>query len=454
MGWDGKWTSTEKIEIVKKERNAIIAFTEKRSQSPHRSSSPPKNMTAEQMRTAQAEKAAALIEMEEKRIEALKRRQEKELSKIVEREQTMASLQLKIKRAEEEELRKRKAHEKRVAEEKAAEEKKRIQREHEMKKLEQEEQERRRELAKREAEVEEKLKKKRLQQEREMMKEARQRDAERAQKIEEARLKTEALIKAQEELAEQNRLKMLEREERILNQLEEKKRLKREELQNQREKAAKRIAEAIDKHHDIFVKRKEDFDARQAEAEKRARENAILYQEKLKHQADDREKRNRTRLGRLVDAFRNRMDHREEIIERRSERDQVYEKIKQEREQQIAMMKFMTDLQLKDKLDNVERVARMNEFRRLQTLQKIYSEDNKYEEIQEKKLEMLRRHNDECKQSLMRKHEISETMERMRMTNDFTLLDKLFAAKKSRQSRSRMGRTEDADDDPRLNQTI
>lgn len=48
-----------------------------------------------------------MIEMEERRIEALRRRQEKELSKIVEREQTMASLQQKIKRAEDEELKKK-----------------------------------------------------------------------------------------------------------------------------------------------------------------------------------------------------------------------------------------------------------------------------------------------------------------------------------------------------------
>ncbi len=48
-----------------------------------------------------------MIEMEERRIEALRRRQEKELSKIVEREQTMASLQQKIKRAEDEEIKKK-----------------------------------------------------------------------------------------------------------------------------------------------------------------------------------------------------------------------------------------------------------------------------------------------------------------------------------------------------------
>lgn len=41
-------------------------------------------------------------------MEALRRRQEKEISKIVEREAATAALQLKIKRAEDEEIVKRK----------------------------------------------------------------------------------------------------------------------------------------------------------------------------------------------------------------------------------------------------------------------------------------------------------------------------------------------------------
>jgi hypothetical protein len=448
--------SAEKISMVKKERQAIIAFAEKklRTLSPGKSgNSPDKPIdAAEELRQAEARRAAALIEMEEKRLEALKRRQEKELSKIVEREQTMAALQQKIAKAEEEEMKKKKLHDKKVAEEKVAEEKRRQQREAELKRLEQEEAERKRELAKKEAEVEEKLKKKRLQMERQMMKEARMRDEERKQKVEEARKKTEALLKAQEELAEQNRIKMLEREHRIMQQLEEKKEKKRQEVAEQREKAAKRIAEAIDKHHNLHVTKKLEFDERQKAAEERARENFILEQEKLKKQADEREKRNKTRLNRLIDAYRQRKDHRDEIIQKREERDSVYTTIQADREKKISMMKFTTDLKLKDKLENVERVARMNEFRRLQILQKIYTEDNKHEEIYKRKEDMLRKHGEEAKQSLIRKHEISDTMERMRMTNDFTLLDKLFASKKSKKER-KQGKGEE-EDDPRLNQTV
>lgn len=470
---DIKYTTFEnkrrdKITIVKNERASIIAFTEKkaRSASPERGSSPQPAMTAAQLREAEAKRAQQMIEMEEKRLEALKRRQEKELSKIVEKEKTMAALQLKITRAEEEEMKKKKLHDKKVAEEKAAEEKRRQQRELELKKLEEEEQERKRELARKEAEVEEKLKKKRLIMERQMLKEARLRDEERKMKVEESRRKTEALLKAQEDLAEHNRLKMIEREQRILQQLEDKKLKKKLEIQEQRELAQKRIEEAIEKHHLIHVQKKQEFDERTEAAIQRAKENEVLERERLKKQSDEREKRNRIRLTRLVDAFRKRQQHRDEIIERRQEKDSVYSRVLTEKEQKIAMMKFMTDLKLNDKAENVERVARMQEFRRLQILQKIYSEDNKYEEIQGKKEEMLKRHSEDAKQALVRKHEIADTMDRMKMTNDFSLLDKLFVKSSSKNSKklngTATGKFENegeagaggGGDDARLNQTI
>lgn len=215
--------------------------------------------------------------------------------------------------------------------------------------------------------------------ERQLAKEARERDEERKRKVEEYKKKTEALLKLQADEAEQNRLTMIEREQRIMAQLEAKKEAKREEVAQQREKAAVRIAEALEKHHVLHEAKKEEFNKKQKEAEQRAKENAIVERERLKKQAQDRDKRNDVRLHRLIDAYKTRAEHRQSIVDRRNEKDSVYDKVREEREQQIAMMKFTSDLKLHDKLENVERVARMNEFKRLQTLQKIYSEDHKYE---------------------------------------------------------------------------
>lgn len=449
----------DKIFAVREERTNLIQYTERKRlaassrlgdsgpQAPLVTTKSPKELAAELSNT--------MLEQEEKRIEALRRRQEKELNKIIEREQTLAVLQQKIKRSEDEEIRKKKMHDRKVAEEHVQAEKKKQQRAQELKRLEAEEAEKKREIARKDAALADKLQKRRLIMERELLKEARERDEERKQKVEESRRKTEALMKAQEDQAELVRIKMNEREARIMTQLENKKEAKRDEVATQREAAKKRIEEALEKHHQLHQDKKDKFAIRQTAAQKRAKEHAMEEQRRLKKQADDREKRNKSRLNRLVDAYKTRAEHRKAIVDRRVEKDQVFGTIKSQRDEEIALMKFTSDLKLRDKLDNVERVARMNEFKRLQTLQNISLQEAKYEDIQEQRAEMLRKHAEEAKNSLIRKHEISDAMDRMRMTNDFTLLDKLFASKKKKGEKKDMGKTEELEQmDDRLNQTV
>jgi len=84
-------------------------------------------------RQAQVENAAAAIksammEMERKRVEAVKRRQERELERLVDAERRLTDLQVKIMKQEEEEVRKRKAHEKQVEEQRAADRERKKQR--------------------------------------------------------------------------------------------------------------------------------------------------------------------------------------------------------------------------------------------------------------------------------------------------------------------------------------
>lgn len=95
---------------------------------------------------------------EERRIEALKRRQEKELSKIVEREQIMATLQMKIKRVEDEDVLKRKAHEKKVADQKALATRKNILRMQELDRLDKEETMKKKDLARKDQDFDQKMK--------------------------------------------------------------------------------------------------------------------------------------------------------------------------------------------------------------------------------------------------------------------------------------------------------
>lgn len=439
----------EKIFAVKTERESIIKYGSVKKVP----ASPGKFESSTFSDTNDKGGGGTLLEMEAKRMEALRRRQEKEISKIVEKEQSAAALQLKIKRAEDEEMKRKKQHDKKVAELKAEDDKRQAQRARELKVLEEEEAHKKREIAKKESQFEMKMKKQRQLEERRMIEEAQARDAERAGKIEENRKKTEAIIKAQEDISEENRRIMIERENRVRNQLEMSKLKKKEEVDKQHEKASGRIQEALEKHHQMQESKKLEFEQRQRDAEARAKEKAAIEQENIRKQSEDREKREKARISRLIDAFRNRKDHRESIVEKRMEKETIFQKIQNDRDFQTSMLKFNSSLKLEDKLENVERVARMKEFQRLQTLQRIENEDLRYENIVAQREEMLKKHRDEQKHSLIRKHEIGNAMEIMRCSNDFSLLDKLFSTKGKKDLSKTGGRTEEVEDENRA-QTV
>ena len=427
----------DKIAVVKAERNTIIQYADRKMRITSETS-PLKG-------TAQPEKVMDAADFEEMRMEALKRRQEKELNKIVEKEQEKVVLQLKIKRAEDEEIKKQKEHAKRVAAAKAEEEKKQAARELERKRKEEEEVIARREVARKEGEFNRKMAKIQLETEKRLKKEAIARDMERTAKIEELRKKTEAVIEVQIQLAEKNRLDMLAREARVKAQMEKKKEDKRIEVAAQRAKSQKRIEEALGKYEEIHAKKRRDFEERQAKALQLAKENAIIEREKVQKAAEDRHKRAVTLYGRLCDAYSIRNEKRQSIIDSRDKKDYMFEKIAEDRNNYTAMLKFSTDLKLKDKLDNVERIARVNEYKRLQTLKKIEDADLRYDIIQTRKEELNKKHRDEVKSSLYRKHQINDAMEAMRVSNDFTALDKLFASKKPDKG-TKGGKDDDKDD--------
>jgi hypothetical protein len=424
-----------KVEAVKAERVSIIGSLK---DTRHLTLGGSVNSPVEQKTSA---KSAALL-LEEKRMEALRKRQQDELAKIVEREQVMADLQAKIKKAEDEEFKRLQLHEKKVAQQRQAEMKKAEARKAEEKRLLEEEAAKKRELEKQEAIFEAKMAKLRKAEEKRLEQEALQREKERKEKLEESRKKTEALIQAQFDKAEENRKIMLERELRVKAQLEEKKKAKAAEVQAAREKADKRIKDALDASQKIQEKKKEDYNDRTKRANERTAELKRKQEEAAKKEAEEREKAERIRIQRLVDSYKQRSQHRQEIIDHSNSKNQGFLKVKAEREYKLSMMKFNADLKIQDKLENVDRQARVNEFQRLTWLKKIEDDDRKFEEIQDAKRKLELQHEMETKNSIIRKHEIADTMEKMRQTNDFTLLDKLFAKKAAK----KVDKKEDEDD--------
>jgi hypothetical protein len=70
-------------------------------------------------------------------------------------------------------------------------------------------------------------------------------------------------------------------------------------------------------------------------------------------------------------------------------------------------------------------------------LKRIEEQEKRYDDIQATKEDLMAKHRDEVKSSLIRKHEISDAMEQMKITNDYSLLDKLFAKTKKATSKGK-----------------
>lgn len=412
----------DRINEVKNERKQIIYFQESKMNLPNIKGN---NTKVEEMRNSALQRSNQMVEAEARRLEALKKRQEAEIEKLIEKEKNIAELQLKIQRAEQEEKKRKIEHDRKVALQRQEEEKRKKAHELELKVIEEEEIRRIKEIKIKESKKERDMVKQRQKEEIQRKKKAIERDLESRRVVEERQQKTATVIQQQIELAERNRKKMIEKEEKVMKQLEEKKFVKKKEIETQKEEATKRIEAALQTYHQVQIQKKIDFDKKQEEVMQRTIEKEKEEEKLLRKRLEDNDKKESDRIRRLVENYRDRLRHRSSIIEYGNARANGYDKIRQEREQKIALLKFSTILKQEDRLDNVKKIQRMNEFRRLQIMKRIELDDMRYEQIISEKDEMLKKHLEEQRESMIRKHIVSETMEKMRVTNDFSLLSKL-----------------------------
>ena len=109
--------------MVKAAREEIIEFNRKKMSS----SNGDKGIDLVEMMALQAaERSSGMMAAEIARMESLRRRQEKEIAKMIEKEKLSADLQLKIKKGEDEALKKERDRLKKVAEAKIVAQKKQI----------------------------------------------------------------------------------------------------------------------------------------------------------------------------------------------------------------------------------------------------------------------------------------------------------------------------------------
>lgn len=422
----------EKVKAVKDERDIIMRYLEQQQAAPVDTT----GVSSIDLIKSQREKeTSSMMAMERNRLKRLKERQQKEIEQILASEEKTARIQKENLVKEKREMERREEMEKLKAkrrEEVAAKKREKLLKKA---KLEEEEEAARKKLASDEAARERAIADEEKRQTKIRMREARMRDEERKMKGEQHRQEIEEMLKAQEELDHQARLRMEERERVVAEVITHKKEAHKRRLQVKRSKAEQRIQAALEAGQNVLKKRKNDFDEKQRLAHVRAAEHKAKADEELRKQADKREKEHMLAVQRKRQSEKLEDDRIGDILGKRSKQDQFLDRVYKEREEKRQIKKAMQEIQKDDKLSNVQRIKRIDEFVRLQTLQKIQDDDDRSERIKSEKDNLIRQRKQAQLDALMRKHNINSAMEKMRVSNNWGSMKDLHGKKKKKKKK-------------------
>lgn len=363
---------------------------------------------------------SSMMEMEARRIEAVKKRQEREFVRLMEGEKKMIQLQQKLQAAEEEAAKKKQAHEKQVEQHRKAEVEKKKQRLHELQRQKEEEQERKKEIARKDAALKAQLAAEARAAERSRRKHAEAREKERAAKLDTLRQRTEGILQEQEELAEKHRILIETREARVKAQVDAKKQAKAAEIQAARAKAEKRIQETLLKNQALQQEKRAVYEARAQEHLTRAQQQHAAMLEAAHKAAEARRQKQARRDQRLQDATQGLQQKIQRTLTRAEERSSFYSEVAAQQEQVMLLAKLDKELRHKDKLDNVKRIQCKEAFERECLLAKQQADTARYEAIKAERAYLLEQRKQTAQHVLLRKHKLKEAMETMKITNKFS----------------------------------
>ncbi|DBA05304.1 TPA: hypothetical protein N0F65_007466 [Lagenidium giganteum] len=404
----------EEMKAVRAEKKKIVAAEEE--DSPKSLSPSPKKKNASAHSTPEKNDASSMLEIERKRLEKVRLRQERELEQMLEFEMKMSKIQ---QDANEKLERERRLHEQRERErvkrqQELAEEK----RMREIKKKAQMdvEEERRKVLAAEMAARDRELAEQKAKQERLRRIEARQREEERKAKAEEHRLVTEAIIK-QQQFEINERLKELEHAELTRNEMLEQQRLLRaQEMEDRRRKVALRIRKNLKMSRKIELQRKKEIKRKQKASDqlRKEHEEELERQRELARQQQEMLERKRQMV--LDEARREEERKKEELLQRQREIDMNVQQVQQTQAHQLEMKKEYRRIQQQLKLDKVERMKRIQEYKRLETLRKLHETEERTQQMLQEKDELVRRRKQIAVQTKIQRDMIIRTMENVKIT--------------------------------------
>lgn len=370
--------------------------------------------------------------MDEKRMEATKKRQAKELARLVLGEQRTAQLQQKILHSEREEKLRALEHEKKVKLQRTAVESQKKARSDRQAELDAEKLHHARELVAKEKARDVEIRAKEEASAKRHAELLKAHDLERSAKAAEQLRKSETALEQIFAAAESSATRMLAREVALKAVLEEKALKKKFEAAELREKSDARIAKAVEHQKAKQRAEREMFAKRGSDAAARARakfEEDLVTAEK---QQKARTAQDKVRKERLDDALRRRKDRREAIVEHRDHKEQYYATVTTERLSQLEMLRLEGELDNVARLENVARIRRVDEFQRLQLLHKTQLDDARAARFKYERAVLVDQRKDAAHEAFLRKSRVREAMQQMAISNKYTDLSTLVNPGNSR----------------------
>lgn len=450
----------ERVRIIETESAAPGTGNESKSISDPSSQKKKKSGVKEKLKAESEAKKSSLIKQEQARLVKVQKRQQKEIEQMLAYELKTSNIakdaerkMLKEQRLAEARERARQKRKKVVAEERRQ---KQLQRRAE----EDIEERNRRELAQKSYLKEQDIEEQRKEKERQIRVEAREHEEMRIRKAEEHKKQTERIFKDhQDQIA--TRLQEMEENEIIREQLMEEKNLKsREEMERKRAMVEKRMIDNKRANKLIQKRKKEEFHERQRQSEERRQRLEAKRAEELEEERRIREITEHRRLMALKETNEKREAYKEELINHHHEVDIALDRIREEKERQHALKKERSKLIKEQRLANVERQKRIDEYKRLQTLKKLHEIDSRTHHLVKGKADLIEERKRASIRAKLRKDKVITAMNEIRLSKKWDLAEKKLKAisqddskkkkKKKRNKSSSLSRDNDYDELPRI----
>lgn len=371
-------------------------------------------MTPEMVLKQQQEQNSSIVEMEKKRIQKMKERQERELEQMLQYEVSRAKMQQdmekRIQLAKKKEDMRKKQQQKRM---KLMAEENRL-RELQKVAMEEAEEAKRRGLARSMYEREQKAIADQKRKEAADLAHAKEMEAERKRKQEEHRLQV-ARYFSEEQVKLRERLEtMQEAEVRKQKAIAEAQKKKKIELKKKREMVEKRIERNMEMAAAVEAKRKQDFIDKQ-EKHELIREQHLSEMEKSQqlHLKEIEMQEQRRRMI-ILQQRREEERKKENMLQKFDEDEKHVEQIKEMHLHEQKLIKERKLLQIQMKAENVDRVKRMAEYKRLNTLKKIEDNDHRTKAMVEQRQALIAQRRETSIKTKKQKEDINNLMEGVR----------------------------------------